>query len=102
MKLTKKLAKKVLSNVKESDRFYCNNGIYLSNLYDLWKEMENMDDRVFSYHARQGRNDFSSWIGDCLGDSKLAEDLVGLGRRSSWKKIGARISYIEKYLEKQR
>ncbi len=100
MKLNKKLAERILDNVKEENRFYCNDGKSFSNLYDLQKEIMDMDDDIFSHHSEQGRNDFSNWVQDCLGDSKLAEELIGLDKRSSLKKIGARISYIEKYLEK--
>ena len=100
MRLNKELAKKILSDVEEGGRFFCNDGKVFSNLDDLIEDLKSMDDEVFLHHAGQGRNDFSSWIRECLGDVRLADGLIGLDKKDALKKIGSRITYIEKYLEK--
>ncbi len=100
MRLNVKLAKRILGDAGEGCRFFCNNGKVFSSLNDLRGDLKNMNGDVFSHHTGQGRNDFSNWIGECLGDVRLADSLVGLDKKDSLKKIGARISYIEKYLKK--
>ncbi len=101
MRLTKELAEKILDDVEEESKFLCEDGHSFSNLYDLREDIMDMDDETFCYHTERGMNDFSNWIRDCLGDSKLADELIGLDKENSLKKIGARISHIEKYLKRQ-
>ena len=47
MRLNEKLAKKILGDVEEGSRFFCNNGKVFSNLEDLKKDLKDMDDEVF-------------------------------------------------------
>jgi len=101
MRLNKKLAKKILKNVNKKNKFFCSNGEVFSNLDDLKKGLEKMDNKTFLHHARKGKNDFSNWIKECIGDVRLADGLVGLNKKSSSKKIESRITYIERYLEKK-
>ena len=100
MRLNEKLAKKILGDVEEGSRFFCNKGKVFSNLEDLKKDLKDMDDEVFLHHVKEERNDFSSWIRECIGDIRLADSLIGLDKKSALKKIEARITYVEKYLEK--
>ena len=101
MRLNVETAKRILGDVSEGNRFFCNDGKFFSNLCDLKDDIPNMSNEAFLHHTGQGRNDFANWIRDCLGDSKLADELVGLDKKDSSKKIGSRISYIEKYLAKK-
>jgi hypothetical protein len=100
MRLNKKLAKKILGDVEEGNRFFCSDGKVFSNLEDLKEGIKEMSDEVFLHHTGEGRNDFSNWISGCLGDVRLADSLVGLDREATLKKIRARLDYIERYLEK--
>jgi hypothetical protein len=100
MRLNKKFAKRILGSVDKGSRFSCSNGSVFSNLANLGEGIEEMSDEVFSHHVEQGRNDFSNWIRECIGDSRLADGLIGLDKNGALKKIGSRISYIERYLEK--
>ena len=101
MKLNIRLAKRILGDVSEGSRFFCNDGKFFSNLCDLKEDFGGMSNEAFFHHTGEGRNDFSNWIRDCLGDEKLADELAGLDKESSLKKIGARITYVEKYLAKK-
>ncbi|MDH3353140.1 MAG: DUF5752 family protein [Nanoarchaeota archaeon] len=99
MKLSKKLGKKILGDVEDGCNFFCSNGKVFSNLGDLKKDLKKMNDESFFHHTGHGRNDFSNWIGECLGDVDLANELVGLDKKGSLKKIESRMKYIKNYLE---
>lgn len=98
MRLNVKLADKILSSVGEGNRFFSSDGKIFSNLKDLRDGLRDMSDEVFFNHVKEGANDFSNWIRDCIGDVRLADSLIGLDRKSAFKKLRSRISYIEKYL----
>jgi len=99
MRLNLELAMKILNDVDEGHRFFCEDGSVFSNLRDLERDLKNMSDEVFLHHTEGERNDFASWIRECLGDVRLADSLIGSDKNSSLKKISSRINYIEKYLE---
>lgn len=73
--LTKETASKFLSDVPESNKFWCNNGEALSNLKDLKNALVNMNEETFSHHVNQEKNDFSNWINDVIGDGELANEV---------------------------
>ncbi len=56
-----------------SDKFFwvCN-GATLKNLRDLYHELDSMSDAEFEYHTGKGRNDFSQWILDVIGNHECA------------------------------
>lgn len=99
MRLNRKAAKRILSDTNNDCRFFSADGKKSSNLRDLWEVINSMDSGTFLIHTGKGENDFSSWIRGCLGDVRLADGIVGLDRKATLKKIGARITYVEKYLE---
>ena len=101
MRLNKKLAKKIIGNVNKENKFFCSNGEVFSNLNNLKKGLEKMDNKTFLHHTKKGKNDFSNWIKECIEDVRLADGLIGLNKKSSSKKIESRIAYIERYLEKK-
>lgn len=101
MRLNKELATKILGGVDEGRRFYCHDGKFFCSLGELKDGIKNMSNDIFAHHTGPGRNDFSNWVRECVGDVRLADGLIGLDKESALKKIGARITYIEKYLEKK-
>ena len=100
MRLDKGLAEKILGDVSDSHKFSYIDGITFSNLEDLRIAFEKMKDKVFWDYVNEGENHFSNWVRSCVGDVRLADGLIGLDRKSALKKIGARIRYVQKYLEK--
>ena len=101
MRLNKRLAKKILGEVDEERRFFVDDGRILSSLKNLWTAVDVMDEGCFRHHVNKEKNDFSTWIRECLGDVRLADGLIGLDKNASLKKIGARITYIDRYLDKK-
>lgn len=100
MRLNKELAQKIIGDVDSENGFLLDDGKIFSNLGDLKEGMKEMSDEIFFHHTGEGRNDFSNWIYECIGDARLADGIINLDKGSVLKKIRSRISYIEVYLEK--
>jgi hypothetical protein len=73
--------------------FWVNNGPSLCSLKDLRDTLLVMSEEQYIHHAGMGRNDFSSWVKDVLGDKKCA---VGLLKA---KNIKDALSAVEKSLK---
>jgi len=65
----KKSSKKSLST---DNVFYLSNGEVISSLKELPKVLKDIDDATYYNHVTDSKNDFSAWISDVFGDSKLA------------------------------
>jgi hypothetical protein len=76
-------AKKWLADVPEEYIFWCCDGRTMRNMQELAEALNTMMDEVFSYHASQERNDFSTWVGDIIRDDDLAADLRQAFSRSA-------------------
>lgn len=89
--------KLILSDVPDEKKFMANNGMKFKNLEELKNGLKKMDKETFELHNNNYKNDFSTWVYDCLGDSKLANDIREIGNQQDMiKKIKARISYLKK------
>jgi len=75
IKISKEEANRRLGDVPDEKWFWCHDGKLLKNLGELEKALVDMSDETFHYHSSEGRNDFSNWIRDVVGDNKLANDL---------------------------
>jgi len=96
-KITKEEAFRILSNVPEENKFWCNNGSVLTNLQELETALKIMSNETFSYHANQERNDFSNWIKDIIKDERLANDLVkAKSKNNALKKLRNRLSTLKR------
>jgi hypothetical protein len=97
LKINSNIARMILSKVDDSKSFVCSDGKILSNLEELVRELSKMDKNVFDFHVNNSKNDFSTWIYDCLGDIELAENLRETKNiTSSLKVIRPRIVYLKK------
>lgn len=86
-----------LENVVEEKRFWCNDGVVLSNLEELNSALKKMSDETFAFHVNADKNDFVSWVYDVIGDVKLAQNLSSCNdKKEMAKKIRARITYVKK------
>jgi hypothetical protein len=95
-KVNKEEAKRRLGDVPDDKRFWCHDGKTIKNLRELRKALNDMSDETFHYHSGEGRNDFSKWIRDVVGDNKLAEDLSKTGSRmQASQTVAQRISFLE-------
>jgi hypothetical protein len=99
MRLNKELAIKILGDVSEGQTFVSEDGREFKNLTDLRRGLKEMTEEIFSHHTENGRNDFSNWIRECVGDARLADGLMGRSKEEARKKIRSRINYVRRYLE---
>ena len=97
VKLSKEEAKRRLGDVPDDKRFWCHDGKFIKNLRELRKALIDMSDETFHYHLGEGRNDFSKWIREVVGDDKLAEDLSKIkSRMQASQAVAERISFLER------
>jgi hypothetical protein len=68
-------AAKILADVADDKRFFCQDGCVIKNLTELVDCLDHMTEEVFYHHVTSDKNDFSNWIRDVLGDEKLAGEL---------------------------
>ena len=94
--LTKEEARKYLSNTPQEQCFWLKDGGVLKNLEDLAHTFPNMSDETFKHHVNNGKNDFSNWVKDVIGDKKLAHELLGSKNKiSSLKKLRSRLNSLK-------
>ena len=96
VKISKEEANRRLGDVTDEKRFWCQDGKVVKNLKELEKTLNDMRDETFHYHSGEGRNDFSSWIRDVVGDNKLANDLSkAKSHMQASKAVAQRISFLQ-------
>ena len=94
--ITQEAARKFLTNVRPENSFWINNGPIINNLKNLPKAIEQIDDTTFMHHVNIEKNDFSKWITDCIGDTKLAEDLRKIRTKEEFvKKLKKRVNILK-------
>jgi len=98
-KVSKEQAKRRLGDVPDDKRFWCHDGTAIKNLRELKKALSDMSDETFQYHLGGGRNDFSKWVREVVGDDKLAEELARTKSRMQASQIVARrIEFLQSKL----
>lgn len=85
--------KKPLVVVSGDACFWVNNGALLSSMKDLGEALRTMSEDQFLHHTGMGRNDFSMWVLDVLGDKKCSADL------SKAKNMKDALLAVEKHLK---
>jgi hypothetical protein len=85
--------KKPLLIVTGESCFWVNNGPSLCSMKDLRDALLAMSEEQYIHHAGMGRNDFSSWVKDVLGDKQCSADLLKA------KNIKDALSIVEKHLK---
>ena len=63
------------SDVRPENNFILNNGNSLKNLEQLHDELKKMPPEVFNAHVNNYKNDFASWVNDCIGLPDLAQNM---------------------------
>jgi len=95
-KINKEEAKRRLGDVPDDKRFWCHDGKIIKNIKELRKALNDMSDETFHYHLGGGRNDFSKWIREVVGDDKLAEALSKTkSRMQASQAVAEMISFLE-------
>jgi len=99
IKISREEASRRLGDVPDGKHFWCHDGKLIKNLGELEKALNDMSDETFHYHLSEGRNDFSNWIRDVVGDNKLANDLSkAKSRIRAGNAVAQRISFLESKL----
>ncbi len=80
-KLTLSRAKKILRVVPQSKSFWLCTNEYLRSLNTLAEALEKVSDDVFRYHVDKYKNDFASWVKDCIEDKDLAREISRIKTR---------------------
>ena len=81
--MLKQDAAKFLADVPDQNVFWCSDGSVFRNMKDLAEHLNSMSDETFTYHSNGMKNDFTTWVKDVIGDSKLADDLMTAATRST-------------------
>jgi hypothetical protein len=96
VKIGKEEARRRLADVPDDKRFWCHDGRVMKNLGELRKGLIDISDETFRYHFGEGRNDFSKWIREVVGDEKLANALGKVRSRiQASQAVAERISFLE-------
>lgn len=102
VRITKDVAEKRLADVSEDFAFRCYEGRILRNLRELGNALAGMEEETFAHHVTKGKNDFSTWVRDIIGDEKLANDLEkSMSRDQAAKAVSSRIAFLESKLASQ-
>jgi hypothetical protein len=96
VRISKEEAMRRLGDVPDEKRFWCHDGKIIKNLKELRTSLNDMSDETYHYHSGEGRNDFSKWVRDVVGDTQLAEDLSkATSRVQASRAVAQRISFLE-------
>ncbi len=88
---------KVLSDVRSEWSFWFSDSFIARNIYEIAKELENLDEEGFKYHVNKNKNDISNWIRYVIEDKWLADRLDHITDKNKYvKTINKRIRYLEK------
>ena len=99
IKITKEEATRRLGNVPDDKRFWCHDGKVVKNLRELGKALVDITDDVHHHHSGEGRNDFSKWVREVVGDGTLANELSrAKSRMHASRAVAKRISFLESKL----
>jgi len=92
---TKAEAQRILGEVPQDKVFWMNDGKILKKLSDLEAALKEMSDDTFRYHVNSEKNDFYKWVGEVIGDDRLARELLrATSRLQAVKAVGTRISSL--------
>jgi hypothetical protein len=91
----------LLEDVQEKKILLLADKTQIRNLHDLAWALENISDEVFIRHVAPGRNDFSLWVKEALGDEQLSQYMASGNRQEMLHSINERIQVVDVQLKKE-
>ena len=99
IRISKEEAQRRLADVPDDKRFWCRDGKNIKNLGELGKTLVDISDDTYHHHSGEGRNDFSKWVREVVGDGTLANELTkAKSRMLASQAVAKRISFLESKL----
>jgi hypothetical protein len=99
IKISEEEARRRLGDVPNEKRFWCRDGRSIKNLRELGRALVDISDETFRYHLSEGRNDFSKWVREVVGDGTLANDLTrAKSQVQASQAVATRVSFLESKL----
>jgi hypothetical protein len=97
VKVTPEEAREILSKVASKHHFKLHLGTDITNLHELEEAVDIISADSLKHHIGDKKNDFSSWVRECVGDDHLARELKDKKTKKAIKgALIKRISYLEK------
>ncbi len=80
--------KVILSDVSSLDKafFFCN-GVVAKNIYELIREIDHLNEKDFSFHVNDTKDDFAKWIKDIFGYYELYDNLMNIKDKNKYLRI---------------
>jgi hypothetical protein len=93
-------AKSFLSSVLPHHVFVCCNGDVYDSLDSFAKGLSRLSKSDFLFHVNPEKNDFASWVYDCIGDVVLATSLRSCSSKTDLsRKLRSRIVVLKKIMK---
>lgn len=89
----------VLRDVGGDVSFRFCNGNEARSLSEFQEHLAGLDEDTFRHHASDGKNDFSAWLKDVVGDERLARDMENATREQALALVKARLTFLSRTLE---
>ena len=95
IKISREEAQRRLADGPDDKRFWCRDGKNIKNLRELGKALVDISDDIYRHHSGEGRNDFSKWVREVVGDGTLANELTkAKSRMHAGQAVAKRISFL--------
>jgi hypothetical protein len=99
IRISKEEAQRRLADVADEKRFWCRDGRSIKNLTELQRALVDISDDTYHHHSGEGRNDFSKWTREVVGDGTLANELSkAKSPIHASQAVAKRISFLESKL----
>jgi len=99
IKISREEAARRLGDVPDDNRFWCHDGRTIKSLGELGEALDDMTDETFYHHSGEGRNDFSKWTREVVGDGTLANELSkAKSRMHASQAVAKRMSFLKSKL----
>lgn len=99
IKISREEAQRRLADVPDEKRFWCRDGRSIRNLRELEAVLVDISDDTYHHHSGEGRNDFSKWTREVVGDGTLANELSkAKSRMQAGQAVAKRISFLQSKL----